>query len=208
MTFALILRRAIDWFYRRPFSCVISETVFRYGACGAITLSVDAVSYALIYHFLVAGRYFDLGFVVMSPHIASLVLVFPITFFTGFWLNRYVAFRTLPVAAGKQLGRYLLTVVGSILLNYACMKFLVEVCGLWPTPSKCITSLCRSSLQLPGGPLLYVQGNFFGKIEGICTRFIGLALRHLARSCRCSQFSGVCSPDFSGNTFVLFVNQV
>ena len=204
MTFALILRRAIDWFYRRPFSRVISETVFRYGACGAITLSVDAVSYALIYHFLVAGRYFDLGFVVMSPHIASLVLVFPITFFTGFWLNRYVAFRTLPVAAGKQLGRYLLTVVGSILLNYACMKFLVEVCGLWPTPSKCI----RSSLQLPGGPLLYVQGNFFGKIEGICTRFIGLALRHLARSCRCSQFSGVCSPDFSGNTFVLFVNQV
>ena len=87
------------------------------------------------------SRYFDLGFVVMSPHIASLVLVFPITFFTGFWLNRYVAFRTLPVAAGKQLGRYLLTVVGSILLNYACMKFLVEVCGLWPTPSKCITSL-------------------------------------------------------------------
>ena len=78
MTFALILRRAIDWFYRRPFSRVISETVFRYGACGAITLSVDAVSYALIYHFLVAGRYFDLGFVVMSPHIASLVLVFPI----------------------------------------------------------------------------------------------------------------------------------
>lgn len=141
MTFALILRRAIDWFYRRPFSCVISETVFRYGACGAITLSVDAVSYALIYHFLVAGRYFDLGFVVMSPHIASLILVFPITFFTGFWLNRYVAFCTLPVAAGKQLGRYLLTVVGSILLNYACMKFLVEVCGLWPTPSKCITSL-------------------------------------------------------------------
>lgn len=141
MTFALILRRAIDWFYRRPFSRVISETVFRYGACGAITLSVDAVSYTLIYHFLVAGRYFDLGFVVMSPHIASLVLVFPITFFTGFWLNRYVAFRTLPVAAGKQLGRYLLTVVGSILLNYACMKFLVEVCGLWPTPSKCITSL-------------------------------------------------------------------
>ena len=141
MTFALILRRAIDWIYRRPFSRVISETVFRYGACGAITLSVDAVSYALIYHFLVAGRYFDLGFVVMSPHIASLGLACPITFFSGVWLNRYVAFRTLPVAAGKQLGRYLLTVVGSILLNYACMKFLVEVCGLWPTPSKCITSL-------------------------------------------------------------------
>lgn len=208
MTFALILRRAIDWFYRRPFSRVISETVFRYGACGAITLSVDAVSYALIYHFLVAGRYFDLGFVVMSPHIASLVLVFPITFFTGFWLNRYVAFRTLPVAAGKQLGRYLLTVVGSILLNYACMKFFGRGVRSVADSFQVYHIARRSSLQLPGGPLLYVQGNFFGKIEGICTRFIGLALRHLARSCRCSQFSGVCSPDFSGNTFVLFVNQV
>ena len=202
MTFALILRRAIDWFYRRPFSCVISETVFRYGACGAITLSVDAVSYALIYHFLVAGRYFDLGFVVMSPHIASLVLVFPITFFTGFWLNRYVAFRTLPVGALS---------IDSRRIYFAQLR-LYEIFG------RGVRSVAdsfqvyhiarRSSLQLPGGPLLYVQGNFFGKIEGICTRFIGLALRHLARSCRCSQFSGVCSPDFSGNTFVLFVNQV
>ena len=173
MTFALILRRAIDWFYRRPFSRVISETVFRYGACGAITLSVDAVSYALIYHFLVAGRYFDLGFVVMSPHIASLVLVFPITFFTGFWLNRYVAFRTLPVAAGKQLGRYLLTVVGSICrITPALEIFLVEDHVRSGNDSFEVYHIARrSSLQLPGGPLLYVQGNFFGKIEGICTRY-------------------------------------
>ena len=196
MTFALILRRAIDWFYRRPFSRVISETVFRYGACGAITLSVDAVSYALIYHFLVAGRYFDLGFVVMSPHIASLVLVFPITFFTGFWLNRYVAFRTLPVAAGIYFAQLRLYEIFGRGVRSVADSFQVYHIAR------------RSSLQLPGGPLLYVQGNFFGKIEGICTRFIGLALRHLARSCRCSQFSGVCSPDFSGNTFVLFVNQV
>ena len=207
MTFALILRRAIDWFYRRPFSRVISETVFRYGACGAITLSVDAVSYALIYHFLVAGRYFDLGFVVMSPHIASLVLVFPITFFTGFWLNRYVAFRTLPVAAGT---------VGALSIDsrriYFAQLRLYEIFGRGvrsvADPFQVYHIARRSSLQLPGGPLLYVQGNLSGKIEGICTRFIGLALRHLARSCRCSQFSGVCSPDFSGNTFVLFVNQV
>ena len=207
MTFALILRRAIDWFYRRPFSRVISETVFRYGACGAITLSVDAVSYALIYHFLVAGRYFDLGFVVMSPHIA---------FGTGF--SHYVLHRLLaeplcrvPHAAccgGQTVGALS---IDSRRIYFAQLR-LYEIFG------RGVRSVAdsfqvyhiarRSSLQLPGGPLLYVQGNFFGKIEGICTRFIGLALRHLARSCRCSQFSGVCSPDFSGNTFVLFVNQV
>ena len=205
MTFALILRRAIDWFYRRPFSRVISETVFRYGACGAITLSVDAVSYALIYHFLVAGRYFDLGFVVMSPHIASLVLVFPITFFTGFWLCR------LPHAAccgGQTVGALS---IDSRRIYFAQLR-LYEIFGRGvrsvADPFQVYHIARRSSLQLPGGPLLYVQGNLSGKIEGICTRFIGLALRHLARSCRCSQFSGVCSPDFSGNTFVLFVNQV
>lgn len=141
MPVALAIQRAIDWFYRPPLSGVLSPTVFRYAACGGVTLTVDAVCYALIYNFLIAGRFFDLGLVVMSPHIASLVLVFPITFFTGFWLNRYVAFRTLPVAASRQMGRYVLSVVGSILLNYACMKFFVEGLDLWPTPSKCVTSL-------------------------------------------------------------------
>lgn len=141
MSLSIVIRRAIDLFYRPPFSRVVSPTVFRYAACGGMTLGVDAVAYALIYHFIVAGRFCDLGFVVVSPHIASLALVFPITFFTGFWLNRYVAFRTLPVRAGKQLWRYLLSVGGSILLNYVCMKVLVEGVGLWPTPSKCVTSL-------------------------------------------------------------------
>lgn len=207
MTFALILRRAIDWFYRRPFSRVISETVFRYGACGAITLSVDAVSYALIYHFWLQA--------VISTWDSWLCRrISPL----WYWFSHYVLHRLLaeplcrvPHAAccgGQTVGALS---IDSRRIYFAQLR-LYEIFG------RGVRSVAdsfqvyhiarRSSLQLPGGPLLYVQGNFFGKIEGICTRFIGLALRHLARSCRCSQFSGVCSPDFSGNTFVLFVNQV
>ena len=78
----------------------------------------------------------DLGFVYMSAPIASLFLVFPITFFTGFWLNRNVAFRASPLGTRTQLLRYALSVAGAILLNYLCMKLFVEVVGIWPTPAK------------------------------------------------------------------------
>ena len=68
--------------------------MFRYAFCGGMNLALDAVWYFVIYHFLIGeGRMIDLGFVYMSAPIASLFLVFPITFFTGFWLNRNVAFR-------------------------------------------------------------------------------------------------------------------
>lgn len=87
----------------------------------------------------------------VSPHILSLAIVFPITFFTGFWLNRNVAFRTVNVSGRRQLMRYLLTVAGSILLNYVCMKLLVEQAGLWATPSKVVTTLiCTMYSYLAG----------------------------------------------------------
>ena len=101
---------------------------------------LDAVWYYIIYHYIVCERFIDLGFIVMSPHIAALCVVFPITFLTGFWLNRNVAFRVADLSSLPQLAKYALTVVGSILLNYACMKLFVEGFGLWATPSKMLTT--------------------------------------------------------------------
>lgn len=141
MRLAEWITRTIDFFYIRPVALVLSRQTFRYAACGALTLGLDAVWYALFYNFVFDRVNFDLGLVVISPHIAALFLVFPITFFTGFWLNRHVAFRTSPLTAGTQLWRYGISVVGSILLTYGCMKFLVEGCGIWPTPSKVLTNV-------------------------------------------------------------------
>ena len=135
-----IITKAIDLFYIKPLRRVISQQVFRYLACGGATALLDAVWYYIIYHYIVCEQFIDLGFVVVSPHIAALCVVFPITFLTGFWLNRNVAFRTTHIASLPQLAKYALTVVGSILLNYACMKFFVEVCGVWATPSKILTT--------------------------------------------------------------------
>ena len=141
MRLANAITKAIDLFYIKPLQAIVPQQVFRYLACGATTALLDAVWYFLIYHYIVCERFTDLGFVVVSPHIAALCIVFPITFFTGFWLNRNVAFRATHISSLPQLFKYALTVVGSILLNYACMKFLVESCEIWATPSKIFTTI-------------------------------------------------------------------
>ncbi|MBE6220275.1 MAG: GtrA family protein [Rikenellaceae bacterium] len=140
MRVADTIGRFIDFFYFKPFQKIFSREIFRYAACGGTNMVLDLVWYFVIYHFVVAERYIDLGFVVMSPHVASLIVVFPITFFTGFWLNRNVAFQATQLGSVHQLWRYALSVVGSLLLNYVCLKFFVEVCGIWPTPAKAVTT--------------------------------------------------------------------
>lgn len=150
MQFVDRLVRIVDVLYIRPLRGLISRDLFGYGLCGATNMALDILWYFLIYHYVVCARYVDLGFVVMSPHILSLFIVFPITFLTGFWLNRNVAFRVTKVSSRKQLFRYSLSVVGSILINYLCMKLFVEVCLIWPTPSKMITtviSVCYSYIM-------------------------------------------------------------
>lgn len=141
MALAGLITTVIDCFYWKPFRPLLPLQTFRYAACGGLNMVLDAVWYFVIYHYIVAERFFDLGVVVLSPHIASMLVVFPITFFNGFWLNRNVAFKSSPLSGQTQLFRYALSIVGSILLTYAGLKLFVEVCGFWPTPSKVLTTI-------------------------------------------------------------------
>lgn len=136
-----ILITLIDALYIPQIKSLISRDMFGYGLCGASNMALDTLWYFIIYHYIVAERFINLEFVVVSPHIASLIIVFPITFFIGFWLNRNIAFRVTHLDSRRQLFRYALSVVGSILINYLCMKFFVECLGIWPTPSKMITTV-------------------------------------------------------------------
>ena len=149
-----IITKAIDLFYIKPLRRVFSQQVFRYLACGAITALLDAVWYYIIYHHIVCEEFIDLGFVVMSPHIAALCVVFPITFFTGFWLNRNVAFRTTHIGSGRQLLRYLLSIAGAILINYISMKLLVEHAHIWATPAKIMTTVISTAYS-------YLVGRYY-----------------------------------------------
>lgn len=151
MQLARTIGRIIDKCYVWPIEQFISRTMFRYAVCGGANMALDLVWYFVIYHFVVAQHFIDLGIVVVSPHVASLVVVFPITFLIGFWLNRNVAFRATEFGSGAQLVRYALSVVGSLLLNYVCIKLFVEVVGIWPTPAKALTTaLCVVYSYLAG----------------------------------------------------------
>ena len=141
MNVAQLLIRGIDLLYIPQIRKIVSRDIFGYGICGGANMVLDTLWYFVLYHYVICDRFIDLGIVVMSPHIATLCLVFPITFFTGFWLNRHVAFRVTHLRSRRQLVRYALSVVGSIVINYVCMKLFVESFHLWPTPSKMLTTV-------------------------------------------------------------------
>ena len=154
MKLTSLITNIIDIFYIPAVRRFVPQQIFRYGACGAINMALDAIWYFFIYHFVVAKQFVDLGFVVISPHILSLVIVFPITFFTGFWLNRHVTFRTTHIDSLRQLLRYLLTVIGAIIINYISMKLLVEHAHIWATPSKLLTTVISTVYS-------YLVGRFY-----------------------------------------------
>ena len=138
---ARLMISLIDKLYIKPLEPIVSREIFGYGLCGALNMVLDTLWYFTIYHFVIAERFIDIGVVVISPHIATLFIVFPITFFTGFWLNRHVAFRVTEYKTRGQLIRYAISVIGSIVINYICMKLFVETFDFWPTPSKMLTTV-------------------------------------------------------------------
>ncbi len=77
----------------------------------------------------------------MTPHIASLCIVFPITLVTGFWLNKYVTFTQSELRTVKQFIRYCLIVAVNLAINYWGLKLCVEVWGWFPTPSKMLITV-------------------------------------------------------------------
>ena len=136
----LWIQKVID-FTHPLFRRIIPLQLYRYGICGATNVVFDWVLYFLVYNFLFKFRFFDLGFVVLSPHIASLALTFPVSTFSGFLLQKYVTFTASDLRGRVQLIRYLLIVVTNLLINYAGLKLFVDGLHFYPTPSKMIITL-------------------------------------------------------------------
>ena len=134
-----LIATGIDFFHP-PFRRIIPKDTFRYAACGGGNLAFDILLYFLFYNFVFTKQNFDLGYIVISPHIAAFITVFPITFMTGFLLQKYVTFSSSNLRGRIQLFRYVLTTGGAILINYVILKLLVEYIGLYPTPSKMIAT--------------------------------------------------------------------
>src|SRR5690554_3140556 len=128
----------IDSFYFL-FRWLMHLKTYRYAACGGSNLVLDTCLYFIFYHFVFAKQNVDLYFVVLSPHIASLFFVFPITFTTGFLLNKFVTFTKSNLPWKVQFFRYFVVGMGALLLSYVAMKLFVDLLGIYPTPSRLIT---------------------------------------------------------------------
>ena len=152
MRLSELIIRFIDWFYRRPVSALLPRQTFRYAVCGGANVVFGWGCYFLLYNFVLDKELLDLGFIAVSPHVAAMLIVFPLTFFTGFWLNRHVAFRRSPLATGTQLFRYLLSVAGSVVVNYLFLKFFVELCGFWARWGRWCTATWPPSISPSATP--------------------------------------------------------
>ena len=145
---AQIITKIIDFFYR-PFKKYVSEQVFRYAACGGGNMVLDWILYFLIYNFVIGHEIVNLTFDIgafsyaqaITPHIATLCIVFPITLLTGFWLQKYVTFTQSELNSWRQLGRYILIVGVNLAINYFGLKLCVEIFGWYPTPSKMLITI-------------------------------------------------------------------
>ena len=145
---AQIITKIIDFFYR-PFEKRIPRQLFRYAACGGGNLVLDWVLYFITYNFIIGHKIVNVQFTIfnvqfaqaITPHIAALCIVFPITLLTGFWLQKYVSFTASDLHGVRQLGRYTLIVAVNLAINYYGLKLCVETLNWFPTPSKIVITL-------------------------------------------------------------------
>ncbi len=132
--------RIVDWFYF-PFLRFIPHEIFKYAFTGGLNTILDLTLYFLFYNFVFDKKVVDFGIVHINAYIAAFLVVFPITFFTGFILAKYVTFSASELRGRIQLFRYGVTVLGAILLNYIFLKLFVGYFGWYATPSKAITTV-------------------------------------------------------------------
>ena len=130
-----MITRVIDFFYP-PFRKIMPLSVFRYGVTGVTNMAFDWALYFIFYNFIFRKENVNIGIQVFTPHVAALFVVFPITFFSGFLLSKYISFSDSFIRGRVQLFRYMLVVAGCLLINYVLLKIFVEICGFYPTPSK------------------------------------------------------------------------
>ncbi len=130
----------INLFYK-PFRRIIPLQTFKYAVCGGSNTALDICLFTISYNFIFKKHDFHIGQITMSPHVASLILAFSISFTTGFYLNRYIVFQQSGLTRKRQLARFITVNIICIFLNYVLLKIFVEHLGIYPTPSKIIATM-------------------------------------------------------------------
>lgn len=131
--------RILDVFYPifKPF---LSRQNYYYAALGGVNMVLDLLLYFIAYHYIFKKQVFQVTeSLAFEPYIAAFIFAFLITFPTGFLFSKYIVWTESNIRGRIQLFRYLLLVSTNIVLNYVLLKFFIEICHIYPTPSKLLT---------------------------------------------------------------------
>jgi putative flippase GtrA len=129
-------------FFHKPFSRFIDKQTFRYVACGGSNQVFGIFLYWVSYNFILHQHDIPLfdGIKITAP-IAAYLISFCFSFPMGFFLSRYIVFPESALHKHVQFFRYIVLIATCLILSYCFIKFFVEVCGFYPTPSNAATSV-------------------------------------------------------------------
>ncbi|MFN5335554.1 MAG: GtrA family protein [Bacteroidota bacterium] len=123
-----------------PFRGIFPLQTFRYAACGGGNTLLDIMIFYGCHEYLFKREMVDLNFVTLTPHIAAFLLGLSVTFPIGFFLSRYVVFENTEGRKREQLPKYMMVVIGAILLNYFFLKVFIETLSLSAIIAKLFTT--------------------------------------------------------------------
>ena len=130
----------VDFFYP-PFKGIMPLQTFRYAACGGANTCLSILIFFVSYNFVLQKQIVYTPVTAISPHIASLIISFCITFPIGFYLSMFVVFPHSYLPRRIQLFRYFLVAIICIVLNYTLLNLFVVQFQWWPTLSQIITTV-------------------------------------------------------------------
>lgn len=149
-----LINRLIDLIYIKPLRFVPLNT-FRYAVVGGANALFNMVLYWFCYNYILHQEDTNFGFVVISAATLSFFITFVITFCSGFWLTRNIAFAGSALRGREQAFRYAQVVTTNIAINYFVgLQLFVKVLGIYP-------SISNASIQVITIIFSYLMQRFY-----------------------------------------------
>ncbi|UEG49174.1 GtrA family protein [Ferruginibacter lapsinanis] len=131
----------IDSFYPL-FKRIMPLQTFRYAACGGSNMVLNFSVFTILYHFFVAKyKIVHLGFYSFESYSLALFLAGVLSFFVGFFLNKYIVFEESNLKGRIQLFRYFVSFTSNLFINYLLLKFFVTQLHLYPVLAQLIVTI-------------------------------------------------------------------